>query len=218
MVNIIDVTLTFSPSLPCWPGDPAPQMERIQDMSRGDECNVTKINSHVHAGTHVDAPVHFLNSGDGVDQLSLDILIGNVTVVEILDKNAIDVDDLERMCLPVDTKRLLFKTRNSDLWNDPTHDFVEDFVALTPAAAEWVVSRGIALVGIDYLSIERYREPDNATHHALLGNGVVVVEGLDLRKASPGLYRMICLPMKISGSDGAPARVVLESLHQGESK
>jgi arylformamidase len=209
--QIHDVTLAFSTDLPCWPGDPSPTVERIQDMDAGDACNVTRLDSHLHFGTHVDAPIHFVADGSDVTEMPLDVLMGPARLVELPDVDAITADVLDDLGLEAGVKRLLFKTRNSDLWNDPGQGFRTDYVALTPDAARWVVEHDIRLVGVDYLSVERFGEPDHATHHALLEAAVIIVEGLDLRAVGAGDYGLVCLPMKVAGADGAPARVVLTS-------
>jgi len=210
MTKFIDVTLPFSADLPCWPGDPVAEIELISSTADGGSCNVTKISTHVHYGTRVDAPVHFVPGGKGADQLTLETLIGPAEVACFETEDKITAADLDGLALPAGTKRLLLKTRNSALWDLPTHPFERDYVAFTPDASEWVVANGIDLVGIDYLSIERFDEPGHATHHILLGKEVVVIEGLDLRQVEAGSYHLICLPMKLKDADGAFARVVLQ--------
>jgi arylformamidase len=160
----------------------------------------------VHTGTHVDAPRHFIPGGAGVESLPLAALIGPVRVVSIQHEGAVRVEELERAGLE-GVERVLFRTRNSDQWSDSL--FKEDFVYLDPDAAQWLVDRGVSLVGVDYLSVEAFAAPEPLTHRTLLGAGVVVVEGLDLSEISPGDYFLSCLPLKLAGADGAPARVVL---------
>ena len=209
--RIHDVTLTFSAALPLWPGDPEPRVERIRAIAAGDPCNVTRLEGSVHVGTHVDAPLHFIDHAGNVAGLDLDVLIGPARLVHLPGADAITAEMLDGLALPAGTTRLLLRTRNFELWNEPVHDFRPDFVALTPEAARWVVDRGIRLIGIDSLSVERLSEPGHATHQILLQAEVVIVEGLDLGGVAPGRYRLLCLPMKIGGADGAPARVVLEA-------
>jgi len=129
-------------------------------------------------------------------------------VVEALDVDALTADVLASLPIPPGTERLLFKTRSSELWNHAEDGFVEDFVAVTGDGAQWLVDRGVRLVGIDYLSIAPFTAPVPC-HQILLAAGVIPVEGLDLRRVEPGLYQLICLPIKIGGSDGAPCRAVL---------
>lgn len=212
-MRYIDVSLGLDVALPCWPGDPVPTIERIREIGPNSACNVTRIDTHVHFGTHVDAPCHFIPNGKAVDELALDAMIGPVRVVHLPDAEAIGARVLDSLDIPLDTRRLLFRTRNSLLWEQPDHAFRSDYVALTSDGAEWVVERGIRLVGVDYLSVERFKEPGRPTHTILLEAEVVVIEGLDLRGIAPGEYGLICLPMKIPGADGAPARVVLVDEH-----
>ena len=208
-MEIFDISLGVTTELTVWPGDPPVQLERYMAISAGDVANVSRLTCSVHAGTHVDAPIHFVDGSSAVENLPLDILIGPTAVVELLDVDAITADCLEALALPSNMTRLLFKTRNSELWADPRHDFYPDFVALTPDAANWVVRRGIRLLGVDYLSVQRFHDPEPTTHRILLGAGVVIVEGLDLSAVPPGTYQLLCLPLKLVGSDGAPARAVL---------
>ncbi len=209
MPRYIDITLPLREGLPVWPGDPHPEIRRIQDQADGAPANVTRLNTVVHTGTHVDAPVHFVAGGAGVESLSLEVLIGPARVVSLPEATRIDAATLDALQLPPDVTRVLFRTRNSAWWTDPAHTFHEDYVSLTPDGARWLVERAVTLVGIDYLSIEAMAEPGHATHHALLEAGVVIIEGLDLRGVAPGAYDLMCLPLKITGADGAPARVVL---------
>jgi arylformamidase len=210
MARIIDVTLPVSANLPVWPGDDGPRLERSLTIAGGAPANVSRLATGVHVGTHVDAPVHFIDGAEGVETLPLEAMVGPCLVVEIGGAPEITRAHLDAANVPAGTERLLIKTGNSKLWNRLDHPFYEDFAALTPDAARWVVERRIRLIGIDYLSIQRYRgDPEYATHHTLLGAGVVIVEGLDLRSVAPGRYGLACLPMKLVGSDGAPARVIL---------
>lgn len=208
-MRIWDVSVPVTPELPIWPGDPPIVLERYMAISKGDEANVSRMAGSVHIGTHVDAPVHFVEGGAAVEELPLDVLIGPAVVAELLGMDAITPDCLEALALPPDTARLLFKTSNSQLWAGSHHEFYSDYVALTPQAAEWVVRKGIRLLGVDYLSVQRFTDAEPLTHRLLLEAGVVIVEGLDLREVPPGCYQLICLPIKLVGSDGAPARAVL---------
>ncbi len=208
-MTIYDISLTISPTLPTWPGDPALELEQIESMDKGASANVTHISAAVHLGTHVDAPHHFLNDGRTVESLPLSILTGPCYVVQLPDGvEAITADMLERMELTFDFKRILFGTRNSHLWAKGETKFQTDFVAITEDGAEWLVERGVQLVGVDYLSVAPYGD-SAPTHTVLLKAGVVVVEGLNLSQISRGFYDLYCLPLKIAGSDGAPARAIL---------
>jgi arylformamidase len=203
-MKIYDVTLPISPALPVWPGDSPISLERDRRMEDGARNNLSHLACSVHAGTHVDAPLHFIAGGADVVSLSLDVLVGPARVVAWPDVDVITAARLAQLDLS-GVSRLLFKTRNSNLARDR---FVEDFAALTADAAQWIVERGVRLVGVDYFSVERLGG-DGSVHRTLLGAGVVIVEGLDLRDAPPGDYELFCLPMKLVGSEGAPARVIL---------
>ena len=200
------MTVPLSASLPTFPGDPPFHMEFSHRIADGQPYNVTKVTMGVHSGTHVDAPFHFLADGATVEALPLEILMGKVLVVQITAREAIDVAELESLDL-ADEIRVFFKTRMSGQLR--SRQFQEDFVHITPAAAARLVQAGIKLVGVDYLSVEKFQSPDFASHHALLRAGVVIVEGLDLSEVDPGEYEMACLPLRIVGADGSPARVVL---------
>ena len=208
-MTIYDISLTISPNLPIWPGDPKLELEQIASMDQGAHVNVTRISAAVHLGTHVDAPHHFLNDGRTVENLPLDVLTGPCYVVQLPDGvEAITADMLERMELTFDFKRILFGTSNSHWWAKGETKFQTDFVAITEDGAEWLVKHGVQLVGVDYLSVAPYAD-SVPTHTVLLKAGVVVVEGLNLSQVSRGFYDLYCLPLKIAGSDGAPARAIL---------
>ena len=208
MADYLDISLILSAELPHWPGSPRMTIHRRRDMAQGDAVNDSTLFCGVHTGTHVDAPRHFLAEGADITQLSLDSLIGPAIVVALPDAAVITADDLEALELPASTQRLLLRTRNSVGRQRGDCEFRSDFVALTADAARWVVKRGIRLIGVDYLSVQPFRG-DPQTHIVLLEAGVVVVEGLNLAEAPPGLYELICLPIKLAGAEGAPARAVL---------
>lgn len=208
-MKIFDISVPVSADLPVWPGDPQIVLERYRAISEGQASNDSRLACSVHSGTHADAPVHFIENGATVEQLPLNILIGPVLVVELPIADVITPDILEGLAITSETTRLLFKTHNSALWNDPHPSFTFDFVALSSDAARWIVRYDIRLVGIDYLSIQVFDDPKPLTHQILLEAGVVVIEGLNLQGVRPGLYQLICLPIKLVGSDGAPARAVL---------
>jgi len=208
-VKILDISVPLSAGLPVWPGDPRIVLERYRAIGDGSASNDSRLACSVHAGTHVDAPGHFVENGSTVEQLPLDILMGRTWVAEALTADVITPDLLEDLDMPAGTTRLLFKTRNSSIWENPEQPFKTDFVALNADAATWIVDHGIRLVGIDYLSIQMFEDPEAPTHRILLKAGVIIVEGLNLRNVRPGSYRLICLPLKLAGSDGAPARAVL---------
>jgi len=206
-----DVTVPISESMPVWPGDPPVQIERVSSTARGDELNLSRLHFGSHTGTHVDAPFHFIEQGLTVDRLPPDTLIGPAFVapLEELDRTSIEAQDLASLALPAGLGRLLLKTRNSGFWQQRDSRFHSDFVHLSPSAARWVVEHGIRLLGIDYLSVEASDVSEPAVHTILLGAGTVLIEGLDLSGVPAGACQLMCLPLKIEGGDGAPARVVI---------
>jgi arylformamidase len=205
-MKLIDVSVPLDARLPTYPGNTPFALEPIQSIARGDHANVSTIHSSVHAGTHVDAPRHFLPAGAGAEALPLEMLCGRTRVIEVMTRKGITPDDLAGIDLSEDI-RVLLKTHNSRLWGSP--EFHSDFVGVTGAAAQHFVDRGVKLLGIDYLSIEVFHTPGAPAHHTLLSAGVIVVEGLNLAEVEPGVYDMYCLPLRMVGSDGAPARVIL---------
>ena len=208
-MRIYDVTVPISEVMPVWPGDPRVQIEQTASIAQGDRVNTSRISLSTHTGTHVDAPYHCLPQGRTVDELSPEVLIGPAFVAEVdrLPGNKIEVYDLASLHFPRDTTRLLIKTRNSHYWEDRLSEFEWDYVYLCPKTAEWLVKRGIQLLGVDYLSIDAFGTGQLRAHDTLLGAGVVVVEGLDLSRVPAGRCELMCLPLKIEGGDGAPARV-----------
>ena len=205
----IDISLSLRPGLPTWPGDPRFGLRRLQSIADGSAANVSEIQCSVHTGTHVDAPLHFLDGGPGVERLPLDVLLGPCAIVGAEAVHG----DLRPVDLPpsVDAARVLFKTRNSRLWADTEGGFTREYVAVGEALAEELVRRGTRLVGVDYLSVERFDTHDHPVHRTLLAAGIVVVEGLDLSAAAPGAYELCCLPLKLVGSDGSPARALIRT-------
>jgi len=209
MGRLLDVTVPLSPRVPTFPGDPCFQRHLVHDMATGAPCNVSEMVLGTHAGTHVDAPLHFIPDGAPVEALPLRALVGRARVVAVPDAAAVTAAHVRGWDL-TGVERLLVRTRNSGTL--ASAEFRQDFVYLEPEAAQILAARGLLLFGWDYLSIERFGSGDFAAHLALLGAGVVLVEGLDLSAAEPGDYRLACLPLSIVGADGAPARVVLETL------
>ncbi len=203
-----DITLTITPQIVVWPGDPPVSIKHSSSIAAGDNSNVSEISMSCHTGTHVDAPDHFLNNGVTVEDLSLDLLVGRAYVLYLPDVDLITAAVLMEADIPPRTRRLLFKTRNSQLWANGGKSFQTDYVGLSVDAAELLVDRNVKLVGIDYLSIAPYKM-GAPVHTILLAAGVVVIEGLDLSKVSQGRYTLHCLPMKLGGVEGAPARCIL---------
>ena len=206
-MKIFDVTIGIGGRTPIYAGDPPALVEAAKSLAGGDSANVSKLAFGAHTGTHVDAPNHFIDGSRRVDQLDLNKLIGPCRVVRVPEdvqtiepEHVGDVDGFERV---------LFKTKNSAFWNDT--EFHSDFAHLSPATAEALIAGGAKLVGIDYLSIEKFHSGDHAVHKALLSKEIIILEGLDLRAIEPGDYELICLPLKYVGGegDGAPARAVL---------
>jgi arylformamidase len=210
-MKIHDVTLSISPKIPVWPGDPAVVLEQVSSMDAGAHDNVSRLACGVHTGTHVDAPHHFMNDHRTVEALSLEILVGPAYVVQIPeDVKIIDAEVLEKAKIPAGTERLLLKTSNSKLWEQSDMEFFTGFVGVSADGADWLVKHAVKLIGIDYLSVAPYHQ-SIPTHRTLLGAGMIVVEGINLSGISPGEYQLFCLPLKLVGSDGAPARTILLS-------
>lgn len=208
-MKIIDISLTMSKDLPVWPGDPRVSLERVRSVESGANSNVSRLEMQVHSGTHVDAPVHFLNGEKGIETLALSDLIGPCYVTETPENSGqVDRELLESLHIPPSVTRLLVKTSNSKLWVSNETEFVPEFIGITEDGAKYLVDRGIRVIGIDYLSIAPYKQ-SRPTHEILLKASAIIIEGLDLHAVSTGYYSLICLPIKLAGSDGAPARVVL---------
>ena len=211
---IFDVSVSLSADTPTYPGDPAIEINQFFSLENGDLANVSVIRFGAHSGTHVDAPAHFIAGGTHVEFLQLETLIGEAFVVEVpAEIEKIDEAFVESN-VPPGAQRVLFKTRNSSFWDSVETSFRSDFTSIDQGAAQKLVDLGIKLVGIDYLSVEKFGSSTYETHHTLLSHGLVIVEGLDLRPVTSGVYELICLPLKVSGGsgDGAPARAVLRTL------
>jgi arylformamidase len=210
-VRIHDVTVPLTPGMTTWPNEPGPEITPLRRIAKGDSANVSTIRLGDHTGTHVDPPIHFIEGRGTMDDIPLDALIGPCLVLEYTGDGNIDGEWLAAQRVPPGTERILFKTPNSELWRDVAHPFTRDFTAVRASAAQWCVDHGVRLVGMDYLSIEP-QGPEKAgypTHKTLLGKGVVILEGLDLRGIAPGAYELVCAPLRIAKGDGAPARVFL---------
>ncbi len=214
-MKIYDITVPISNDLPVYPGDPPIEIRRTQSLENGDIARVSHLSFSTHIGTHIDPPYHFMRDGMKLDQIPLDVLIGPARVVDVGDVDMIDRPVIDRLDLRGVT-RVLFKTRNSCFWSDSSQ-FRTDFVYIETDAAQALVDLGMRLVGIDYLSVERFDFDQPTTHWTLLGNNVIVVEGLDLTGIEPGDFELICLPLRIKDGDGGPARVVLKSITERNS-
>ena len=197
-----DISVPIRPDMHVYPGNPGVRLELHESIAEGAIANVSKLELGVHSGTHVDAPSHFIDGAAGTESLPLGALVGPAAVVDATGIDGdLDEDALASLDLPA-VDRLLLKTTNSALWGEPS--FTHDFIRLNGSGARHLIERGIRLIGIDYLSIG-----DEDAHRELLGAGVVPLEGLDLRGVEPGAYQLVCLPLKLEGSDGAPARAIL---------
>ncbi len=206
--RIIDLSPTISPDLPVWPGDPRVTLRQPYHLARGDDFTLTELVMSAHAGAHVDAPAHYVRGGAGVDRLPLDALVGPARVVDTGDAEGVTAAVLAGLSIPPGTERLLLRTRNSTRGLMRLPEFQTDFAALAADGAQWLVDQGVRLVGIDYFSIAPYDDLA-PTHRILLEAGVVIVEGLDMIDVRPGEYVFVCLPLKLKGADGAPARAIL---------
>lgn len=216
LMRIYDVSVPISARTPIYPGDPGIEIRQWRSLAEGDAANVSAICFGAHTGTHVDAPAHFIKDAGRLKDLDLYTLIGEACVLEIPGEVvAIEASHLENR-FAAGTTRILFKTRNSSFWSEADGQFHSDYTYISPDGARKLIDEGIRLVGIDYLSVERFDSENFETHEILLANGVVIIEGLDLREAPGGVYELICLPLKIAegSGDGAPARVVLRSLDE----
>jgi len=214
MRDIIDISLPLDSNLPIWPSSTGVTIERVRDMNKGDALNNSHLSCDVHAGTHVDAPLHHLANGASIEQIPLTDLIGEAHVIEVLHTEIITREILEGLSLPTNIQKLLIKTQNSHFWEKKSSTFNSSYVALTPDAAKWIVDNEIHLIGIDYLSVEPFNA-SSQTHKILLNAKVVILEGLNLSHVRPGKYELICLPIKLVGADGAPARAILRTLKRG---
>jgi arylformamidase len=203
----IDISVTIKPGMAHWPDNPAIKVDRMLDMNKGDVCNVSVLSFGSHTGTHMDAPLHFIKNGKGLDKMPLDATIGPARVIEIKDKEAVKVEEIANQKIKAG-ERILFKTRNSTRsWK--TDEFDKNFVYISKEAAAFLAKAKVMTVGIDYLSVGGFFKDGKETHDALLGAGIWVIEGLNLSNVKAGRYELNCLPIKVLNSDGAPARALL---------
>ena len=208
---VFDVSLPLSPDLCVWHGDPAILVEPASRISSGSAASVSRLPCASHTGTHVDAQWHFVDDGKKLEEIAPRRWNGPCWVVALADDVIrIEPDHLDAAGIPSATERFILKTSNSRLWNQHPLRFTEGYVGLSPEAAQWVIDRGIGLVGSDYLSIESYQEPGHLTHLVLLGNEILILDGLNLSDVAPGAYDLLCLPMRHTAGDGAPPRALLD--------
>jgi arylformamidase len=209
----IDVSVTIRTGMPHWPDNPPVVLERVMDLGRGDGCNLSRLDLGVHSGTHMDGPVHFMHEAAGLDSMPLAATVGEARVIEIEHHREIRVEELRKHALQAG-ERVLFKTSNSArCWT--ADSFVEDFVYITEKAARHLAETRVRTVGVDYLSVGGYYRDGAAIHRILLEAGIWIIEGLDLSPVAGGRYEMVCLPIKLHGADGAPARAILRPIAAG---
>jgi arylformamidase len=206
-MKIYDISLPISNDLPVWPGDPSVSLKLANSIIDGDQCNVTQMQMGVHTGTHIDAPYHFLKDGATTDFIPIETIVGRCIVIESYTNDIIGKKELQNINLS-GFKRVLLKTRNSELWANNC-SFNTGYIALGYEAAQYLIEIDSILVGIDYLSIESFKSRGGPVHKLLLENNVTILEGLNLYGVRSGVYELICLPLKLKGCDGAPARVIL---------
>lgn len=205
MAELHDISVPIHTGMHVYDGNPGFRLELVSSIAAGANANVSRLDLGVHNGTHVDAPLHFIDGGAGTESLDLETLIGPAYVADATAVSGdLDAEALGSVQFPNDVTRILYKTSNSQLWS--RDKFSRDFVRLTGSGARFLIERGVRLVGIDYLSIG-----DAEAHQELLSAHVIALEGLDLREVDPGKYELICLPLRLDGSDGAPARAILRS-------
>jgi arylformamidase len=208
--DYIDISRRVTNGIAAWPGSRGFASQTESSIANGDEANGSAIVMDVHVGTHVDSPLHFIENGKTIGEIGLDPFVGAAYVAEILDIDAIGRNELDAAAIPEDVDRLLLRTRNSldEAYFDGA--FIEDFAALSLDGAEWVRDRGLKLIGIDYMSVQRYTDSFD-THRLILGAGICILEGCDLRNVSSGSYDLLCLPLRLDDLEAAPARALLRS-------
>lgn len=205
-----DISVSVRDGMVHWPDNPPVKIRRILDMKKGDRCTLSTLSFGSHTATHMDAPAHFLKGGAGIDRMPFEVAIGPARVIEILDKHSVKPDELKRHKIKKG-ERILFKTLNSSrCWRSDR--FIKDFVHIPGDSAHLLAKIGPRLVGIDYLSVGGFHKDGRETHRALLSKGVWILEGVNLSGVNPGRYKMICLPLRLPGADGAPARAILRPL------
>jgi arylformamidase len=206
----IDISAPLHNGMVVWPGDAPFERTSTLELAKDDPCNLSQISTTAHVGTHMDAPRHFLEGAAGMESMPIGAGIGRARVIEIRDREAIRVWELEPHRL-ARNERVLFKTRNSETcWN--ADHFQRRFIYIHPETARYLAHCGVQTVGIDYLSVDAFDNRDAETHRILFEAGIWIIEGLVLGHVEPGEYELVCLPLKIVGGDGAPARAVLRKL------
>ncbi len=207
MNNWIDISMPLRTGVVAWPGDEPFERTSMLEIANGDACNLSQISTTAHIGTHMDAPCHYLDGAAGIEAMPIAAAIGRARVIEITDPEVIRVRELEPHHI-AKGERVLFKTRNSDyVWK--TDKFQEKYTYIAPDSARYLADCGVQTVGIDYLSVGDFDNTGPETHRILLQAGIWIIEGLNLEHVEPGEYELVCLPLKIVGGDGAPARAVI---------
>jgi len=207
-MKLYDISLPISKDLPVWPGDPSVSLMMTSSILKGDQCNITRMQMGAHTGTHIDAPYHFLKGAATTDAIPLETFIGPCFVVELDAEGLIEKKDFREYNLNGHS-RILIKTRNSELWANNISSFDKNYVALGIDAAQYLVEMNTILVGIDYLSIESFQSDGCPVHKLLLKNNITILEGLNLSGVKAGVYELICMPLKLQGCEGSPARALL---------
>lgn len=207
-MKIIDISISLGEKIPYWPGSSGVKIRQVSDMEKGGVCNETSIDMNSHVGTHIDAPRHFLPAGKAIDQMHLSVFMGSVFVVHLPRAKKITSVELEKVKIPNGIRRILFKTSNSSLWKKRVSKFTKKYVGITPDAAIWLSKRDLVLIGVDYLSVADFDEAA-AVHEVLFKENIALLEGINLTKATQGMYELICFPIKASGLEASPVRAVL---------
>ena len=203
-----DISVDLTPDMHRYPGDPRFHTSVVRSLSDGDQFDLHRVHLSNHAGTHVDAPAHFVKGGPGITDLPLEVLNGRSRVIHIHNTEKVDLPELQQHVL-VDDFRILFKTKNSLIWNTE-RKFRKDYAYLTPEAASYLVENGIKLIGFDYISVDQYGNDSFPVHRILLESGAAILEGLNLSEVEEGEFELICLPLRLKGLDAAPARAMLK--------
>jgi len=211
-MKIIDISVPISSQIPTWPGDPPVIFTTLSSISKGDGSNLTQLTMSLHTGTHIDAPKHFFDHGKTTEQIPFEKLIGEVLVVGIDETVDVITESILRMHSQSDeikkAKKILFKTKNSKFWHSYPAEFRTDFVGIDASAAAYLAALKPDLIGVDYLSVAPYDETDTP-HQIMLEYEIVLLESIDLTEVLPGVYQLVCLPIKVANCEGAPARVIL---------
>ena len=206
---VIDISIPLFSNMVRWEGDPPMVIRQVLKIKEGDEYNLSQVKMSVHQGTHMDAPRHFLDEGALIEDFSLELLVGEAQVVQIpWEAKSITAEILRGSGMQPGIQRILFKTRNSEFWKSCPHEFQQDFVSLDLDGADYLIEQGVRLVGIDYLSISP-GDDFRPVHVRLMENNIAIVETLDLYAVEAGIYKLVCLPLKLMGVEGAPVRAIL---------